>query len=78
MQTIVNLVAARLGVAWVPKSLCAFQRQGVLYRELDVGASVTCEMSLVWKREQAMPVVDTFVRFAIQDMSNVDTRVVSR
>lgn len=66
MQTIVNLVAAGLGVAWVPKSLCAFQRPGVSYYELDIGPSAACEMSLVWKQARAMPVLEAFIRFASQ------------
>jgi DNA-binding transcriptional LysR family regulator len=32
MQTIVNLVSAGLGVAWVPESVRQFQRPGVVYR----------------------------------------------
>ena len=35
MQTIVNLVSAGLGIAWVPESVRQFQRSGVVYR--DVG-----------------------------------------
>jgi DNA-binding transcriptional LysR family regulator len=34
MQTIVNLVSAGLGVAWVPASVRQFQRSGVVYREV--------------------------------------------
>ena len=34
MQTIVNLVSAGLGVAWVPESVCQFQRPGVVYRSM--------------------------------------------
>jgi IS5 family transposase len=66
MQTIVNLVAAGLGVAWVPKSLCAFQRSGVSYHELDMGTSAACEMSLVWNQRRAPPVLGPFIRFASQ------------
>ena len=32
MQTIVNLVSAGLGIAWVPQSVREFQRSGVVYR----------------------------------------------
>ena len=34
MQTIVNLVSAGIGVAWVPASLMQLQRPGVVYRPL--------------------------------------------
>jgi len=34
MQTIVNLVSAGLGVAWVPHSMMQLQRHGVVYRGL--------------------------------------------
>ena len=39
MQTIVNLVSAGLGVAWVPESVCQFQRPGVVYRSLPAPRS---------------------------------------
>ena len=35
MQTIVNLVSAGLGIAWVPQSVQQFQRPGVVYRGLN-------------------------------------------
>ena len=59
MQTIVNLVSAGMGVAWVPASLMQLQRPGVVYRPL-AGAPLHCETSLVW-REPAPPVVARFV-----------------
>lgn len=59
MQTIVNLVSAGLGVAWVPASLMQLQRPGVVYRPL-AGAPLACETSLVWP-EPAAPVVQRFV-----------------
>ncbi|WP_395054992.1 LysR family transcriptional regulator [Polaromonas sp.] len=51
MQTIVNLVSAGLGVAWVPDSVRQFQRPGVVYRRVagKKGRQVpVCETSLVW------------------------------
>lgn len=59
MQTIVNLVSAGLGVAWVPASLMQLQRPGVVYRPL-AGAPLGCETSLVWPAPAA-PVVQRFV-----------------
>lgn len=66
MQTIVNLVSAGLGVAWVPDSVRQFQRTGVVYRSVEVPAGLVlpgCETSLVWSAVQALPALDRFVTF---------------
>lgn len=60
MQTIVNLVSAGMGVAWVPQSVMQLQRPGVVYRTVS-GAVLRCETSLLW-REPALPVVERFVQ----------------
>jgi DNA-binding transcriptional LysR family regulator len=66
MQTIVNLVSAGLGVAWVPESVRQFQRAGVVYRQVagrkaqDVPG---CETTLVWPGA-ANPTLERFVEFA--------------
>ena len=65
MQTIVNLVSAGLGVAWVPESVREFQRPGVVYRA-PPGARTRvpqCETSLVW-RPAASGALARFVEFA--------------
>jgi DNA-binding transcriptional LysR family regulator len=59
MQTLVNLVSAGIGVAWVPESVTRLQRPGVVYRRA-AGAPVMAETSLVW-REPSAPVVQRFV-----------------
>ena len=62
MQTIVNLVSAGLGLAWVPESVRQFQRSGVVYRQLSgrQGASVpACETTLVWSG--MTPVLERFM-----------------
>lgn len=59
MQTIVSLVSAGIGIAWVPASLMQLQRPGVVYRVLS-DAPLSCDTSLVW-REGALPVVQRFV-----------------
>ena len=66
MQTIVNLVSAGLGVAWVPASVRQFQRTGVVYRDVQGtrGRAVPgCETSLVWPAGGASPVLERFVAF---------------
>ena len=57
MQTIVNLVSADLGLAWVPASVQQFQRPGVVYRQLgdQPDVSPVCETSLVWAGAAAPP-----------------------
>lgn len=73
MQTIVNLVSAGLGVAWVPDSVRQFQRSGVVYREVGATRQATdkmfsampgCETSLVWASEGASPTLQRFLAFA--------------
>jgi DNA-binding transcriptional LysR family regulator len=54
MQTIVNLVSAGLGLAWVPRSMVQLQRPGVVYRPLPPSlaeGAPQCETSLVWSDE---------------------------
>lgn len=66
MQTIVNLVSAGLGLAWVPDSVRQFQRPGVVYRQVagrSAQAVPNCETSLVWPLA-ANPTLDRFVEFA--------------
>lgn len=58
MQTIINLVSAAIGVAWVPASLQGLQRAGVAYREMPGAPEV--ETSLIW-RADAPPAVARFV-----------------
>ena len=59
MQTIVNLVSAGMGVAWVPVSVTQLQRPGVAYRRVD-DAGLHCETSLIW-RAPPPPVVQRFI-----------------
>lgn len=64
MQTIVNLVSAGLGLAWVPQSVREFQRSGVVYRQLggrQAQLVPRCETSLVWAQDT--PALQRFVDF---------------
>jgi DNA-binding transcriptional LysR family regulator len=66
MQTIVNLVSAGLGIAWVPDSVRQFQRPGVVYRPMVGGPGLEvpgCETSLVWLPEHASATLARFVAF---------------
>ena len=67
MQTIVNLVSAGLGLAWVPQSVQQFQRPGILYRPVGWprGRAVpACETSLVWRPDAVSPALNHFLNFA--------------
>ncbi|MES2940735.1 MAG: LysR family transcriptional regulator [Pseudomonadota bacterium] len=64
MQTIVNLVSAGLGLAWVPASVRQFQRPGVVYRALggrQAAAVPECETTLAWL--QPTPALERFIEF---------------
>ena len=64
MQTIVNLVSAGLGLAWVPQSVREFQRHGVVYRAPPGARTLPqCETSLVW-RPAGPGALGRFVEFA--------------
>ncbi len=64
MQTIVNLVSAELGVAWVPQSVCQFQRSGVVYRALPTRIALPhCETSLVWRAGASVPALNRWIEF---------------
>ena len=66
MQTIVNLVSAGLGHAWVPDSVRQFQRPGVVYRQVagkKAPEVPACETTLVWP-DTANPTRERFIEFA--------------
>ena len=77
MQTIVNLVSAGLGVAWVPDSVRQFQRSGVVYRHVGGKQAEQvpgCETSLAWPQASASPTLERFVEFARQQIRNGSVR----
>jgi DNA-binding transcriptional LysR family regulator len=59
MQTIVSLVAAGMGIAWVPQVFARFARPGVVYRHVE-DMPFSIETSLIWSSFE-MPIVDRFV-----------------
>ena len=76
MQTIVNLVSAGMGLAWVPESVTQLQRPGVVYRPV-ADAGLRCETSLIW-REPAAPVVQRFVGHVVSQGAAPVRRVAGR
>lgn len=74
MQTIVNLVSAELGVAWVPASVRQFQRPGVVYRDMARHAEVPwCETSLVWQAGRDVPALARWTEFVRGAMAGQST-----
>ena len=64
MQTIVNLVSAGIGMAWVPASVMQLQRPGVVYRRLPASAAApSAETSLVWPLAADEPATQRFVEY---------------
>jgi DNA-binding transcriptional LysR family regulator len=64
MQTIVNLVSAGLGLAWVPASMLRFSRSGVVYRELkgkQAERVPKCDTTLAWRA--GSPTAERFAAF---------------
>ena len=60
-----GLVAANLGVALVPASAMALRQQGVVYCPLaDLDVDITIQTVLVWRREEASPLVQEFLAIA--------------
>jgi DNA-binding transcriptional LysR family regulator len=59
-HTIAGLVAAAVGVAFVPRSLAGLKRPGVIYRPAR-GLTVEMQMSAVWKHGERSPVRERFV-----------------
>jgi len=59
-HTLVSLVGAGVGVAFIPRSLKAFRQQGVAYRSVS-DLSVNVELFAVWKRGDRSPVRERFV-----------------
>jgi len=69
MQTIVNLVSAGIGIAWVPQSVMQFQRAGVVYRKTGAAlAAPQAETSLVWSAAAGEPAVQRFVEFVRREL----------
>jgi DNA-binding transcriptional LysR family regulator len=61
MQTIVGLVSAGMGIALVPQSVSNLKRPGVDYRPI-MDKSPMIETGLAWRRDNASPVLQAFLR----------------
>jgi DNA-binding transcriptional LysR family regulator len=63
LVTIVQLVAAEVGVSLVPASLEAFQIKGVIFKELH-DVSPKTRLSLAWRRTDTSPFLKNFLACA--------------
>jgi DNA-binding transcriptional LysR family regulator len=63
LVTIVQLVAAEIGVSLLPASLQAFQIKGVVFRELH-DVSPKTRLSLAWRRTDTSPFLKNFLACA--------------
>lgn len=69
MQTIIGLVAAGLGIAFVPTSMQNFYRSGVVYRPLQE-QTPSSGLHLAWRQHDSSPVIRAFLNLA-QKMGQV-------
>ncbi len=63
ITTLIGLVAAGLGVSFVPESVAAAGRHDVTFRELE-GDEVAVELSLAWPRGPRGALLDAFLETA--------------
>lgn len=66
-STMLSLVAAGLGIAVLPESVCAIALDGVTYRSLP-GAG-TVELALAWRRTDDSALIDSFL--SVMEQHNV-------
>jgi DNA-binding transcriptional LysR family regulator len=60
MASTVNLVAAGIGVAIIPASMCQLQTQGVTYRPID-GAPIKAALSLTYRDDPLSAAMTAFL-----------------
>jgi DNA-binding transcriptional LysR family regulator len=65
LVTIVQLVAAEIGVSLVAASLQAFQIKGVVFKEIH-DVSPNTRLSLAWRRTDTSPFVRNFLASAFK------------
>jgi DNA-binding transcriptional LysR family regulator len=64
IASVVNLVAAELGVSIVPASMCQLQVSGVTYRPI-AGQAATAQLALAYRRGETSAVVRNFIARAV-------------
>ena len=64
-HVIVSLVAAGLGIAFVPASIQTFQRSDVVYRPLEE-VTTQAEIVAVWRRKSSSIVLRSFLQVVLE------------
>jgi DNA-binding transcriptional LysR family regulator len=64
MASIVNLVAAELGVSIVPASMMQVRVTGIAYRQI-ASPSPTTKLALAYRRGETSPVLRNFIARAV-------------
>lgn len=67
LQTIISLVAARMGVALVPCSTQSLQIKGIVYHQLKNSVS-TLKTALAWRNDETSPFVHMFIALAKENI----------
>lgn len=62
-QTVIGLVAAKLGIAVVPQSAVNLHTQDVVYLDLDDQLPVA-SMGIAWRQKDQSPLVQSFIQLA--------------
>jgi DNA-binding transcriptional LysR family regulator len=60
MHTVVNLVAAGIGVSLVPATLENLSRRGLVYKKLS-GAAPKLDLAVAWRRDDRSPLLGSFL-----------------
>lgn len=55
--TILSLVNAGVGIALVPRSAASLKLDGLVFREIELGAGVRSELHLIWRDDSDNPVM---------------------
>ncbi|MBP2630657.1 MAG: transcriptional regulator, LysR family [Firmicutes bacterium] len=70
LQTSISLVAAGMGVALVPDSIQTLRIDGLAYRHLKNPGS-TLKTALVWRNDEASPLVHEFIALAEENIQKL-------
>lgn len=71
IHTIVALVAAGLGVSFMPASMARTLRAGVVCHPID-DIEAVADLIIVWRRDDQSPVVSNFVRTVVEEIRAKD------
>ena len=60
MQTIVNLVAAGMGISVVPSSVESYKKSGVIYKEIQENTPII-NLYAGWRQDEKSVVLENFL-----------------